>query len=206
MKIGDVIVTEGERKSIVSRLIAYFSGSWATHVFVVTGPDEAVEARFPRVRKFALQDRLYELEQQGRAYAVLDIHQLTTESREAVAAEARGYVGRFYDFGQILMFMLTRRFWQDGSGTLTCSRLVTSAYLEGARVNLFPARLLSQYPPDHHRLPDLKLGYAAPVDLLVSRLALRFFHPSKTAPTLTHLLTSKSPTLTSILTLDTEPV
>jgi hypothetical protein len=155
----------------------------ASHSILVTGADSGVEAWFPRVREVPnLSDRLATFRDQKRAYALLDLPTLTVARRLQIARNGLSYVGRFYDIGQVVLFALTGRFWSDGAGTLVCSRLVTAAYFD-ARENLFDAEVLGALPPDFPRCANLAQGWVTPGDLLYSRLVVREFVPSATAPT-----------------------
>jgi hypothetical protein len=185
LKPAQVVVTEGGRRSFVSRGIHRFTGSWATHAFVATFKGDGVEAWFPRVRRLNGEARLAQLEFQDRAYAVLDVPKLTLQQRWRIAAKAESYIGRFYDVGQLLLWGLTGQFWNDGDGTLICSRLVTASYWKGGNVHLFDDALLAdKYPTPHPRRANVSRGYATPLDLLISRLEVVKFHPSSRIQTL----------------------
>lgn len=186
LQLGDVIVSEGSR-AFWSRHFARQLRSRATHAIVVTGVDEAVEATFPKVRTVCLSERLAELRRAERAYAVLRVDGI---DRTVLAHQAKSYVGRWYDVGQLLLYVLLGGFVRDGDGTLVCSRLVTASYWRGAGVNLFPCdRLAHGYPLGHARRGNVADGYATPVDLLAgSVLRIALFHPSPSAPTLDALL------------------
>ncbi|CAN5699565.1 hypothetical protein BH23GEM3_BH23GEM3_04400 [soil metagenome] len=171
---AQAVVTEGDWTSWVSRAIRRVTGSKWTHTFLVTGPDELIEAWFPRVRTRTLSERTAELARDGRDYVVLELPETTDAERHAVVNKAKEYVGRFYDVGQVLLYYTLRRFWKDGEGTLICSRLVTAAHFSGLgpeRGNLFPPEVLAAVPPRlEARMDNLKAGYATPDDLLYSRL------------------------------------
>jgi hypothetical protein len=187
LKPGQVVVTEGLRTSWISRAIAWASGSWATHVFVVTGPDEAVEAVFPRVKILRLQERLDEMRKDGRAVVVMGIPEIGGVRASWAARNARSFVGRWYDIGQVFLYAILRRFVNDGAGTLMCSRLVTAAYAD-AGVKLFDeATLRKWYLHRNHHVVGLRNGFATPGDLLRSRLVVEDFIPSKTIRSLQDL-------------------
>jgi hypothetical protein len=182
-RLAQVVVTQADPTSWFSRLVSKVTGSPWTHVFVVTGENELTEAWFPRVRRFAVADRMAELEEHGRRHVVLELPDITEEERAVVAAKARRYTGRYYDVGQVLLYYLFRRFWRDGEGTLICSRLVTAAHFSGLgpdRGNLFPGEVLEDITEDmRHRIDNLRNGYATPVDLLHSRLVrIMAFEPA----------------------------
>lgn len=175
---GHVIITEGDRKSLVSRLIACISENWATHVFLVTAPDEAVEAVFPRVKALALSDRLAILQATDRAYVVMESLGASEAQRTATAYSALTFVGRFYDIWQIFLYALFKRFWKDGKGTLICSRLITLAY-EEAGIILFPEMTIKQwFSQKNAHTENLRRGFATPGDLLRSNLVVVEFIPS----------------------------
>jgi hypothetical protein len=185
LRLGQVVVTEGGRDSLISRGIAEFQGSWATHAFIGVGKGRAVEAHFPRVRYLNVADRVRELKAQDRAFAILDLPDLRLDRRLLTARKAEEFVGRFYDVGQVLLYALTNRFWNDGTGTLVCSRVVTGAFFGGGKENLFDGATLDRhYPVGHPRRTNLASGYATPADLLASRLQLVEFFPSSRVHTL----------------------
>lgn len=175
---GQVIVSEGNRKSLISKGIAFYTGSWATHAFIYVGNGQGVEATFPRVRYLDVNKRIEELKRKNRAFVVLELPGITDDLRTAVARKAETYVGRFYDVGQLLVYMLLGKFWKDGTGTLVCSRLVTAAHYSVGEVLFDEETLAKYYPPCHPRLDNLRRGYATPVDLLTSRLEVVDFCPS----------------------------
>lgn len=179
LAVGQVVVTEGERDSCVSKAIAAFSHSWATHCFLLTGLGTAVEAKFPRVVQLDPVVRLSALRDADRAYVVLDYPGVTAPDRLRIAQRADSYVGRWYDVGQLLLFALTHRFWGDGTGTLDCARLVTGAYDEGAHIDLFPKDFLDAHKAQlGHRIGNLAHGFPLPFELLTSKLEVVEFHPS----------------------------
>lgn len=179
MRIGQIIVTEGERDSLISQMIAHHTGSWATHTFLVSVDGWGIEARFPFVRLMDVEARLDQLRCEDRAYVVLDIPELTEAERAGISLRAWEFLGRWYDIGQALLFILTGQFWKDGDGTLTCSRLITASYFDGASYDLFSKDILDEkYPATHPRVRGLQRGYATPADLLTSRLEVVDFHPS----------------------------
>ncbi len=175
LRLAQVVVTEGDWSSWISRAIRRATGFEWTHAFIVTGPDELSEAWFPRVRTHSLARRMDELAAKGRQHVVLELPEITDTERALVADKARSYVGRYYDVGQILLYYTLKRFWKDGDGTLICSRLVTAAHFSGlgpTRGNLFPPELIAALPPEFDgRQDNLKVGYATPADLLYSTLA-----------------------------------
>ena len=179
LRLAQVVVTEGQRDSLISKGIARFTGSWATHVFISGWGSGGVEAWLPKVKPLDVAERLEELRSQDRAYVVLDLPSLTIKQRMAIVAKAESYIGRYYDVGQILLFALTGKFWSDGPGTLVCSRLITAAYFSGAEENLFDDLTLgTKYPLTFPRIGNLRRGYAVPSDLLNSRLEVVQFVPS----------------------------
>ena len=181
--IGQVVVTEGSRGSAISKTVAWATGSWFTHAFLVTGPDEAAEAWFPRVRTFNLTERMKELREENRAYAVLELSGMSAEERQGlVSLSKRTFLGRFYDVGQAILYGLFRRFVSDGPGTLICSRYITASFHAGG-YNLFPAELVARRFASSTRKDNLTRGQVIPSDLLMSRLSVVRWSPS---PTLSH--------------------
>lgn len=191
LRMGQVVVTEGNRQSRLSRAIAWATHSWATHAFISLGGNVGVEAVFPRVRRIDADARLAHLRSSDRSYVVLDLPAMTLSQRFQVGLTANELVGRFYDVGQMLLYGLTRRFWNDGFGTVVCSRAITASYLSGARLDLFPEEVLAaKYPANSPHLDNLRAGYALPVDLLKCRLEVVEFQPSSRIHSLNDFLTA----------------
>lgn len=180
---GDIILTEGVRTSWISRTIAAVTDSWATHVhLVVDDARNAVDARFPRVRRLNALQHLKTLRAQDRAALVLRYPgNLRPEELAALTTVAEDFVGRWYDVGQVLLFLLTKRFWNDGTGTLACSRLITAAY-HHAGLQLFPPALLNRHFSAHPRRDEIARGWVTPADLLGAGLVVTEFHPSSRIP------------------------
>lgn len=171
LRTGTVVVTQGERDSVISRAVEHATRSPWTHAFIVTAEDQGVEAWFPRVRRMRVGQRLEELDRVGRAWVTLALPGLAEGRRALLARKAESYVGRWYDVGQALLYLTTRQFRGDGEGTLVCSRLVTAAHLSGIGENLFDASIIDRhYPTGHPRRRNLESGYATPADLMLSRL------------------------------------
>jgi hypothetical protein len=174
MKPGQVIVTEGARGSWISRGIAWKTESWWTHSLIVVGPGVAVEATSPRICYVDLDKRLKELRQADRAYVVLDLP--FAYDRRAVANAAEGFVGKWYDHGQILVFALTGRFIGDGIGTLVCSRLCAAAFKKAINLDIWNEH---KVPDDFARKGDLAACELTAPDLLrYSHLEIDGFSPS----------------------------
>lgn len=171
MLAGQVIITEGNWKSPTSRGIRWFTKSKWTHAFMVVSKSEAVEASFPRVRKFDLNERIAELEAEKRDYMILEYPGLTIQQRWRIAATSRSWVGRWYDIGQILIFVALGKFHKDGVGTVVCSRLITGAF-EVNNKPLFTETEWNNLPDDYIRKDNLKKQMAVPADLVHSKLAV----------------------------------
>lgn len=171
---GQIVITEGGRKDIVSRMVAWATGSWFTHCFIVTGEDEIVEAYVPRVRKRSLIERLRELKKEDRAYYVLEVPKITLSDRCQLSKMAHSYVGRFYDLGQALLFGIARKFINDGTGTVVCSRAITGIIKDALGVDIFEGKI----DPSSARAKDLMQGECTPADLLASGLQVVKFKPS----------------------------
>jgi hypothetical protein len=193
LKMGQVVVTEVNRHNVLSRAISHCTRSVVTHAFLSTGGDYAIEAAFPKVRVISVEERLAHLRANDQAYAVLDLPGITVGKRYLVGTKAHEYVGHNYDVGQALLYAFTNKFWNDGTGTLLCSRLVTASYLSGAKIDLFPEELLAQkYDDSNPRLDNLRAGYAVPADLLHSKLEVVDFVPSSHSQSLDAFLKSQN--------------
>jgi uncharacterized protein YycO len=180
-KIGQVVLTEGVQGAVLSTSISYFTNSLWTHAFLVTGANEAVEAWLPRIRKVDLRERMDRLYNQGRAYAILDLPLLPRAARETIAEKANTYVGKLYDVRQTLTYALFGEFRGGSDNQLLCSRIITAAFYSCGE-NLFDEATLCRKLPPAQRLPNLRQGYATPVDLLFSRLSIVRFQPSIRLP------------------------
>lgn len=179
LKMGQVVIQEVDRTNWLSRTVASCTHSQVTHAWIATRRGYGVEAWFPQVRIIPVKERLAELRAKDRAFAILDLPSIGQVERAAIVDKAESYIGRWYDVGQILLFLLTGEFWDDGAGTLICSRLVTASYFSGAQENLFPDALLAtEFPVTFPRLDNLRAGYVVPSDLLRSRLEVVDFRPS----------------------------
>lgn len=183
LKAGMVVVSEGNKKKFLSRMVMWLTGSIYSHAFIMVDSRLAVEARFPgvlqfwkpAVREFYAYERLEEIEAQGRRYVVMDMPCLTEDDRENISEQARGYIGRRYDVLQALLYAVFKEFILDGPKRLECSRLITASYWEGATIPLFTP---SSVPETYRRRENLFSGYATPGELVeYSRLTLAAFTP-----------------------------
>jgi hypothetical protein len=170
-----VVVCEGGQHDFISKLVRWATGSRLTHCFIVTGDDEIIEAYIPKVRKNNLTKKLAELRSQDRAYFVLDYPGMAPIHRELLVRRATEYLGRWYDIGQAILYGFARRFRNDGSGTVTCSRLITAVFKEALGYQIFD---LSRFDPSLTNLSDLAKGECTPDDLMKSKLVLQSFIPS----------------------------
>lgn len=176
-KTGQIVVTEGNRSSWISRVIAWKTRSWWTHAFVVTSKTTGVEAVVPRVRKFNLAERMKQLDQEDRAYAVLEIPYHTLQRGFRIAGTAKTYVGRFYDIGQL--YATTGRFWADGSGTVVCSRAVSGILHDSIKHTLFTDECLDTvFADDLDCRDNLLVGVGSAADMFNSTLKVVDFKPS----------------------------
>lgn len=177
-RLGQVVITEGQRSDWISKAIAAATGSWFTHCFIVTGPNELTEAWFPWVRKHSLIDRVKELHREKRAYAVLDLPGITAAQRCDVAREAHKFVGRWYDVGQALLYAAFKRFFGDGTGTVICSRHVSASF-RNANHELFDVATVSRkFGTNHPRFSNIINDEIIPTDLFKSRLRVVRWKPS----------------------------
>jgi hypothetical protein len=183
LRPAQIILTEGG-KGLISRSIQRFTRSKVTHALLVTADNVAVEAYFPKVREVSFLQRIKDLQQQDRAFVVLDLPRLALPVRKRVVREARSFIGRRYDVAQIGLFALTGQFWNDGPRRLVCSRLITAAYQQAGVSTLFPERVIAhQFAGDLSRQANIRAGYVTPADLLKSRLEVVHFSPSTTVAT-----------------------
>jgi hypothetical protein len=163
-KKGMVVITQGNKHSWVSRMIKFASKSWYTHGFVVTGDNEAVEAKFPHVTKLNIDERIRELEQDGRDYIVLDYPGITSEEREQVAQQALTYVGRLYDIWNAVLYLFIQVWWQ-GTHRLVCSGLMAKSFMDGIHKPFFNMNTIpSSY--NKYRRENLEKGFCTPDEVL----------------------------------------
>lgn len=181
LKKGMVVLTTGNRHSLVSRLVAWSTGSWWTHAFLVTSEHLAVEAHNPRVRSMNIAERLQVLADNDQKYAVLDLPGITDEQRTLVAEKAVEYVGRSYGNIRSIVFGIARVFWPIKHRELICSDLITRAFEEGLGIRLFDLEkniLTKQYYRSH----NLEAGMATPAEILqFSKLEILYTNAAETA-------------------------
>jgi hypothetical protein len=167
LKPGMVVVTSGSRHSLISKAIAWATGSWWTHAFIVTGTTTAVEAFNPRVREIEIGERMIELEKNGQSYIVLDLPNITDEQREKVAAVAKSFIGRSYNNLQTILFGLFRVFWKARASEPFCSTLVTKVFQSALNLHIFTERsgneLIARF---YYRWHNLVEGLVTPVELV----------------------------------------
>lgn len=160
-KAGQVVITQGDPKSIVSKLIRWVTGSWWTHGFVTISTTEAVEAVVPRVKKLNIQDRMKELEAGGRDYLVMEMDGLTDEQREKIAQSALSFLGRLYDLLGCVFYVLFKS-WYEGTKRVICSRLMSASYFDGIQHNIFN-NVATRLPVTlEYRTRNLEDGYCTP--------------------------------------------
>jgi uncharacterized protein YycO len=163
-KAGQVVLVEGDRHSWIHRAIAFESSWWWTHAFLVVSPTTAIEATFPKVREFDLQERLAEYLREGRSVVVLDQYQIADGQRAQIALQARSYVGRWYNLLAVLWFTVFHTFTRTGGNhAFFCSRLVAASYREGAGIDITDRK----YGMDmYSRTKAMRDGYLTPYELL----------------------------------------
>jgi hypothetical protein len=148
--------------------------AWYTHAFSITGDNTAVEAAPPKVRQFDWRQRLETFAKEDRAYVVLELPDLDDTARYRLTEAANASKGKFYDLGQLAIFMTLGRFHKDGVGTQVCSRVITAQHERALGKCLFSLPNVVNHP----RMDDLLRGYATPSDLFFSDLAIVHFQPS----------------------------
>lgn len=160
---GQVVITAAG-KDLSGQIIQAFVGSPWTHAFIVTGQDEIIESLpLIGVRTYSLNKRMEELVTEKRRYFVMDILDLGKLERLAVAAIARSYLGRGYNYISGLLWLLLGYFFYDSKKRMICSRVITLAYEEAFKLKLFDYKITDL---DAIHQSDLRKGYATPVDLL----------------------------------------
>ncbi len=158
---GTIIITRGRKFDPVSTAIRLFSGSWWTHAFIIINETEAIEAWFPRVRKFNYSNRLVQLRKEGRYIKVLELPDLSDIERYTVVHNAVSYIGRLYDIWNLLYYVIFKSWFESGT-RMVCSSLIARAYTNAGRpiFNELPSTM-------PHRLRDnLQDDYCTPEDIL----------------------------------------
>lgn len=163
---GEVVIVEGRRGTWLHRIVAWATGWWWVHSFVISGEDRAVEATWPRVAEFTVSERLAEYTRRGQRFMVLDYPGLTLDQRHAIGVQARSYIGRWYDVFGIVWYAVFRVFNRTaGIKRFFCSRLVTASYRQGANIDLTAG--LSQHTLEfYQRAQAMRDGYVTPAEIL----------------------------------------
>lgn len=170
IKTADVILVGADKGSWVSRRIAKVSGGWASHVAICGPNDLMVEATFPFSRIRSLSEYLLELEKKGRRWEILRLEGAPQSKLDEIWRHATLLTGRWYDVAQLFIYLVTMRFWNDGPGTLVCTRLVSEAYKRGG-LPLFPEdHIKRQFPYGYPRIRDLRKGWLTPCEFGYSLL------------------------------------
>lgn len=166
LKPGMVVVTQGNPKKLIPRLIHWATGSWWTHGFVVVNETEGIEAKIPRVARLNIQERLRELEEDGRDYVVLDLSGITDEERLKVAKAAESFEGRLYDIWNCVYYAIFKM-WVEGGKRLVCSRHMAASFYDGMDYRIFK-NAASKLPTSLlYRLDNLDDGYCTPDEVLL---------------------------------------
>lgn len=162
-RIGQIIVTEGGTDLQGSVLRRAQKSPW-THVFLVTGQDELVEADvFVGVRTYSMIARMRELAEGERSYVILE-PALDIPSRLRIATNAKDFVGRGYNYLSALQWTLTGSLYSPIGTRLTCGELIARSCL-GYGKPLFTMASVSGLPEKQ----QLKLltNWATPTDILL---------------------------------------
>ncbi|MDY7043705.1 YiiX/YebB-like N1pC/P60 family cysteine hydrolase [Virgibacillus sp. M23] len=123
MKRGDVVFVQG--KGMLSRLIRYFDGNGLySHVAIAISDEKVIEANYDT--KVAIRD--FDKEK----YSIIDVPKigLSNQQRMNIYNEALKYIGKRYDYIQLLWYILRKAFRFGGRNRLNnpnnviCSELV----------------------------------------------------------------------------------
>lgn len=174
---GQVVIVAGRPGYWLHRIVAWATGWWWVHAFVIVDEDRAVEATWPKVREFSVSERLAQYRRQGQEYVVLDYEHgydrgdrpLSIDERHGIGVQARSYIGRWYNLFSIVWYLFFRAFNRTGGGKHPfCSRLVTASYRQGAKIDLTAGLEqgvvlnLAKY----ERLNAMRDGYVTPAEIL----------------------------------------
>lgn len=167
LKPGMIVVEESLNATLFGKLIRWATKSNWTHCFIVTGPDEGIEAVIPKTRTLSLSTRFHELRARGATWWVLDHPEFTDAERAGIVTAAQSYLGRRYDYLQCVLYGLFGRFIEDGERRMVCSRTCTASHLDGAQRAMFdPKTLIAKgVKAGSKRFNNLLLGWATPKDI-----------------------------------------
>src|SRR4051812_22866610 len=112
LKLGSVVIQQGNPHDFLNRIISYFNRSWWVHGFVVTGENEAVEAALPSltrlnsggVKLLNIDERVAYMKSFGGDLIVMDFPNITDEERIKVAEKAKSFIGWRYGWLNCIMF------------------------------------------------------------------------------------------------------
>jgi len=119
MKTGDIVFVRG--KSPISRFVKWFDGGPFSHVAIAVSSTHILEAQYytrSRITPFRFQD-----------YEILDLG-LTEEQRDQVQKLSIQLVGKWYDYSQIIGYVISRFFRKsrrnlfNSPNNLICSELI----------------------------------------------------------------------------------
>lgn len=135
-----------------------------THVFMVTGQNELVEAdTFVGVRTYPMVSRMQELVSSGRSYIVLE-PTMDLATRRKMASNARELVGRGYNYYSALQWTLTGNLHHIPGDRLTCGELIARSLLGCGRPLFTP---VSVYGLPEKQQVRLLNNWATPTDILL---------------------------------------
>lgn len=165
-KPGMALITEGNKKSIISWIIRLGTGSWWTHANLIISDTELIESTYPRVRHYDLQKRIKELRNGGRDFVIMDLPGLTDEERKKIVEAAETFVGRKYAVENALWYGIFR-VWKEGRRRMFCSRLVAKAVFKGIGKRIFGDFRVTLPEKLYYRIDNLEDGYCTPDELLL---------------------------------------
>jgi hypothetical protein len=144
MKAGDIIFVRGS--SPLSKLVRFFDEGRFSHVAIAVSDKHVFEANWyikATIREFHFKD-----------YEIVDLG-LTDEERKIITTESFSLIGKWYDFNQIIWYMVMRFLNIKGSNIfnspnmLICSEAIydllkkvrKSHLVEGLSIDVTPNKL-----------------------------------------------------------------
>lgn len=145
MEIGDIVFFKS--KTTVGKVVSFFTDSPYSHVALVVGENEIIEAdRFIKVRTRVLtDDEIVYVKEIGK--------HLSSEQKEELVAASKFYLNRGYDYKMVWNWFLRLAFnvdlkFVDNANTLLCSELIDRSFM-AIDIDLVPEREEGDVTPFH---------------------------------------------------------
>lgn len=167
LRPGDIVVTSGNGRDRIAKLIEWATNSTWTHAFLVLDEDTLMESAFPHgVRTAPLAARFEDLAAAGQVWRVLRKPGLAPADEARIVAAAQRLTGRRYDILQAIIYGLFHRFVDDGPLRLTCARFLSETYRLAGEDLFTIARVRAAAGAGFIRAAQLAKGWVIPDDFL----------------------------------------